>query len=373
MLSLKEKGEKMEQRKTRDSNFELLRIISIFIVIISHYNVHGFNNIDIKNISFNLYLIKIFPVGCVANHIFILLTGYFTIKSHINYKKIIGLIIEMTFYSLILYLFTIITNINSFNIINFIKSLFPIFFGQWFIIYYILLCIITPFVNKFVSSISKTEYKKLIIVLILMLILIPSFTNNKWEFTKHDYFLLDYFLGGYIRLYGLNRFEKKSKKYLFLFCAMWILSVIVFIKIGELTNFTKLINNASYLIRKNYSFVVFGLAFSLFLLFKAIKIKENKFINYISSSVLGIYLIHDNPFIRNWLWNEFWPNSNYFFSNFLVIHAIVKILIIFIICLIIDKTRILFFKRIEYKFSEKIYTLILKIKKSISNRFIILN
>ena len=123
--------------KRRESNFELLRIIAIIMVITSHFVVHG----GIKGTN-SIYLIntmysRIMILGCIANHIFIFLSGYFLVKSNFNIRKVIKLILEMTFYSLIIYLIYSFT-IHDFNLLSFIKSFLAIFWGNWFVKYYII-------------------------------------------------------------------------------------------------------------------------------------------------------------------------------------------------------------------------------------------
>ena len=83
---------------------------------------------------------------------------------------------------------------------------------------------------------------------------------------------------------------------------------------------------------------LYTLSFSLFIfyIFKDLKIKS-PFINWISSSMFGVYLIHDNNLIRPWLWHislkmDICMNSPYFF-----IWSIVVSLSIFALCIIIDK------------------------------------
>ena len=93
--------------KKRESNFELLRIFAIIMVIIGHFNVHGnigdltFNQSFIS--FFNILFSKFLSLGDVSNHIFMLLTGYFLIKSKVNYKSIIKLYLEMIFNCLIIF------------------------------------------------------------------------------------------------------------------------------------------------------------------------------------------------------------------------------------------------------------------------------
>ena len=79
--------------RTRKSNFELLRIVAILMVIMSHFVVHG----GIKNtesaIDLNTIMVKMMILGAVANHIFIIMSGYFLARSHINIEKVVQLFI----------------------------------------------------------------------------------------------------------------------------------------------------------------------------------------------------------------------------------------------------------------------------------------
>ena len=68
-IKIYEYGEK--QNGKRKSNFELLRIIAIFLIILHHYFIHGTSQLD-NSITFNLILSKILNIGRLANHIFIL-------------------------------------------------------------------------------------------------------------------------------------------------------------------------------------------------------------------------------------------------------------------------------------------------------------
>lgn len=65
--------------------------------------------------------------------------------------------------------------------------------------------------------------------------------------------------------------------------------------------------------------------------------------------------------VRTIIWETILPNSIYFYSPYIYIHAISKVLIIFILCVIIDRLRIItvekwFMKLVDYilnKFSDK--------------------
>lgn len=68
---------------------------------------------------------------------------------------------------------------------------------------------------------------------------------------------------------------------------------------------------------------------------------HNAFINTAAASTLGVYLLHDNPTIRKVLWSQLLHTTSYAESPFLVFHALLAVIGIFLVCVAIDKVRIL--------------------------------
>lgn len=65
--------------------------------------------------------------------------------------------------------------------------------------------------------------------------------------------------------------------------------------------------------------LIFSIGF--FLTINSIKIKNRKLNNsicFISASTFGVYLIHDNPFMREWIWKEVF-NDSYYLDNYIII------------------------------------------------------
>lgn len=347
--------------KHRNSNIELLRIIAILMVLISHFCVHGgIQLINTNNISINMFLVQILQLRAISNHIFIIITGYFLINSKPKYSKIIKLILELFVYSVVIALFVSVFDRDQIGVKSIIKTLLPIFWGNWFIIYYVILYFFSPYINYFINKVPKKELKKCILLMIVLFCLIPTFTKNVWKFTEHDIFILDYFIGAYIKLYFKDS-NFKSKKWLILFGGLVLVMELIIAFGGILTNNNNLLMNIMYVIGTNYSIFTLILAILMFWTFNNIKIKNNRIINNISASVLGIYIIHENDFIRDWLWKEFWPNTMYINSNFFIIHLILKVILVFSVCLIIDKIMKLLFGNFEERLSEKIYNFIKRI------------
>ena len=92
---------------------------------------------------------------------------------------------------------------------------------------------------------------------------------------------------------------------------------------------------------------------TMFLTFSNLKIKNNKYINSIAVTMFGVYLIHDNPLVRNALWKDIFKNSEYINSNLLIVHAVSAILIVFATCIVIDYIRIIIIEKPLFKLIDK--------------------
>lgn len=89
----------------RDSNFELLRIIAMLMIIGHHLALYGAPCDDPSYISPNILLCQFIQGGGkLGDNIFILITGYFSITTDkVNYLKIYRLWKQMVFFMLVDY------------------------------------------------------------------------------------------------------------------------------------------------------------------------------------------------------------------------------------------------------------------------------
>lgn len=71
----------------RDSNLELLRIISMLLIVTHHYALHGFNFLNLDLTSNKIVLNFLVSGGKIGVNIFILLSAYFLSTSNFNIKK----------------------------------------------------------------------------------------------------------------------------------------------------------------------------------------------------------------------------------------------------------------------------------------------
>lgn len=137
---------------TRESQFELLRIVAIFMVLIHHslavadtfgYTGHYTLNEGITGVLLNSAVI-------IGVNLFVLITGWFGVSDKKIFRKILFLLIEVTCYSGIAYLIASLFNVTRFSIPDFVHAID--FTWNWFIVCYIMLLFSIPLLNKLIRT-----------------------------------------------------------------------------------------------------------------------------------------------------------------------------------------------------------------------------
>ena len=320
-------------------------------MIINNFSLKKLNKYNYSNlICWKYILLKIISnYGQFGNNVFIMISGYFSIsKTTFNINKFLILIFEVyTYYYPSIYigkkLSEIYKNLKFPNYSSF-HIYFPILSpnGNWFIQIYLSLLIFTPFINIGLLNLNKKKYKNLVVLIILFYCILNSiihyFNLRSIVFltTPLIRLLLSYIIGGYIKIYNLNYkfIWKKIGIFYFIFS---IFSEII------LDLLSKKFKNYNYILFKIYlsfninSFMSIIGSMGIIFLFKNFSFYSKK-INWISSSVLGIYLIHGNKNISPYIYNIWFATNNVKDNSFFVKY-IIKGILILLISLIIDIIR----------------------------------
>lgn len=362
--------------KERQSNFELMRIISMFFIVIYHIIGHGslLNNTD-GLIYFCLVFIR--AICIVHVNSFVILCGYFNYKKEFSIKKVISLLNQVLFYGALIAIIFKTTILIELTNVDFLKQFSYLPFNDyWFIKNYIVLYCISPFLNITIKNMDKKQFKTLLITLFIFFSIIPIITGNN-TFSVNDgfslyQFVFMYFLGAYLNIYpieksrlfkGLNK-EKVKIMLISLFCTLVVFNVSLLFLGKHLATFNSNIFNeiSGYLIncfRCYCNPIVIIQTICYFLFFRSLDIKS-KLINKIGKFTFGVYLIHDNEILRQLLYK--WMKidiGTMIYSKRILIKIFVCAIIIYFICTIIEAIRYNLFRFISK----------LKVSKKISNKF----
>ena len=363
------------QKKVRDSGIELLRLVCIFLIIAHHYyRWGGYPDFTWESICFKEYSLQCLALfGSIACSVFILISGYFTVQKKAPniveyYRRAVPLAVEMTFYIILALVLALTFDWIKIGRALTIQSLFPIFWGNWFIVYYLLLFAVTPFLNEYLLSLNRNTFLKLIIGLMVLWCVIPTFLVFMyrvgwvkfigWDYSNVDFFAIMYMVGAFIKLHGhtFKSYANGWNLFIAILASIFIIiSCALFDYASVVTQNNLYIDKARYF-HKPYTIPAVILAVSLFLFFKNLHFKS-RFINWMATSIVAVYIIHDNEIMRPVIWEHIWPNMDYFNSGYIELysHVVLKIFAVFVCCLVIDKIRIATIHRIFGDIVMKIY------------------
>lgn len=326
----------------RKHNIELLRVLSMFLVVVGHfcYNCVKLNPIlgsfPIDGVSgfVSWSIIEIiWLIACVAVDCFVMISGYFLVD-RVSFRWTGTLVVwfETFFYSLVLFGIYCISN-HSFSLRDFVSAATPIHSNQyWFIKNYVGLMLVSPFLSLLARQLSKQQYQ--------MLLIIGGVLSFKFLYGEcyagtmsFSWFIYLFFAAGYIRLHGLpDVVVENSGKIWWGMLAMFFISVLLY------NTYSNIKQGESFHLKSSaYDGVMFFFAVATFIFFLKIDISKSKVLIKISKLApytLGVYLIHENLNVKQLgLWKFVARLSE---GHPLFLCCILSAIIIFGSCCVID-------------------------------------
>lgn len=348
------------EKTDRNSSIELLRIISMLLIIGHHALYHGCSASLIFATDFRTLFIQGFSeFGNLGNYIFVYISSWFLVDSLYSNKKLFNIWRQVFFYSIVIVFLMYLLKIEciknsdfSFSRIS-IKQLisycFPFLTGKyWFASCYLIFYCFSPYYAIVVKNMDERIHLKLVLLLILFTLILPimPIQNISWLFGGNlMIFVTIYFVCAYCKIYKKTLFNNRVSYLLvsffcIIFIIIWRICVTyyfgqelksgkeLFVKSGAILN----------LFTSMYSISNIFLAYCLFYFFNSFNF-HSSIINKLSSSVFGIYLIHDNPLVRGLLWNKIFNMEVLSQKNLFPIIYISIIICVFIICAVLDIIR----------------------------------
>lgn len=361
--------------KERNLSIDLLRIISMLMIVELH--LLSYTNLDkcIQPLSVEYFIKSIVHSVCIVSvNCYVLASGYLYDVGKFKIKKIFQIVFETLFYSILIYWGLVAFNCIEFSIKDLIYVFLPTLTRQyWFITTYIGLYLFTPVLKKIVNMFEK---KYLLFILMLGFGLFVIYYNfffftenlNFGGATGIVWFIYLYLCGAYLKKYVKREKVSKSIRKFLIVLLTALFSKLFFIIIYLITKNEIFIKGSSVFSSVYNSIFGFLTSISFFTIFKNLNIKVNsrllsKIILFLSTSTLSVYLIHDNPYFRNVLWNII-DFSN---QNIVVFIGLIFItpLIIYLLSCMIDYFRQVVFSKIIFNenYCKKINNLENKIKE----------
>lgn len=145
----------------RNANIELLRIVSMVLIVLFHFSVHGTwpeggplaSDTAVEMLSFG---------GKLGVNCFVLITGYFMVHGHLKVQSLLRVMLQTWFYSFAILAISAIAQPDLVTPERLREAVTPITSGEyWFITCYLALMVASPFLNVLYRnlSIARREHR----------------------------------------------------------------------------------------------------------------------------------------------------------------------------------------------------------------------
>lgn len=292
-----------QTNKSRESNMELLRILSMCGVIILHFNNPtiggGFTYTQGTKLYYILLLLESLCI-CAVN-VFVMISGYFLCRTQARtLTKPLNLLIQVIVFSLFTYVIRCLGGGDTLSLQGLFRAFLPC---NWFVILYIALYIISPYINVTLRCLERKDCQIWIGIMIAIFSIWPtgvevleevssreiiglstiSAYGSQWGYTLVN-FVLCYCIGGYIAIHKACEIKRSKNVTMIIVCVGIIFGwACINDKIGYLTE------------RSAFSycnpFVIIE-ALLVVLFFKNIKLKDSRIVMKMAKGAFAVYLLH---------------------------------------------------------------------------------
>lgn len=357
-------------KKKRDANIELLRIVAMLMIITLHFNYRSNALLVLGEPASNVQLFATIleAIAITGVNVYVLISGYYLSSSKVRLSKVLLLILQVYFYTLLISGAMMIVGAYSVKpedkLDRALRYLFPISSEHyWFVTAYVIMYVLAPVMNAAVNTLKRKQLKTVIIGLLTWFCFIKSIVPVKFGTDRMGYdfgwFICLYLIAAYIRKYNVVLFRDAKRSALVYLVSVIVIAAIGFIfykinfdtttriyseEIGDYIYKGKFQYYAGVPCHYNFFFALTG-ALGLFSVFRFMRLKENLLadvIRIIAPYTLGVYLLHMHFEIADrWVeWIEQIIGETPL-DNVLMffIHLVVSVLIVFFAGIFVDWIR----------------------------------
>ena len=335
---------------TRDSNYELLRIVCMLFIVMHHFItealVPDLFRCDVDVWDWNRAAMIGLNYFCfIGVNVFVLISGYYGIR--FKWRGLGNLYLTCAFYAFLAYVIHLYIDGASFGSSVIYHSVLVFSHNQWwFIGAYLMLYIFSPLINKGLEVMTKRKHIGLIAAFTFVSIYLGFGWNTGCNTTGHGVaqMVYMYVIGNYIRKY-VNMEKLRTKRGWLV--GVYIASISTMIAILLINTFVWH-REAPYLrmwLYTNPLLIVGAIAF--FMLFGTFRFKSRG-VNWIAASVLAAYLLPEALYVSPKLYSfgRTLVGTNGVFANIALAFAWGGVILL--LCVLIDKMRMGLMKLIEY-------------------------
>ena len=292
-------------KRKRNANIELIRIISMLMIISVHAMYKGDILLSLDNPTATVVSSWILEcIGVNGLNLFMLITGYLMVKSDFKIGRLLEIIAQVMFYSVSVWLVLVAFG-KHYSTYEVLRVIFPIHNNvYWFCTAYVLLYLLSPVLRVGVQHMTKAQLGAGIMLLLIFECAFKTLLPVRLTEDEMGYdliwFLVMFLIAAYIRLYGISFLEKPLKAYVIhLICVvMMFLWQFIIVTVNARTG--RLEDLIGVSLEHNHIFLLLS-SVSLFMAIINAPCIEGvwaKIICFFAPFSFGVYLLHEHGLIR---------------------------------------------------------------------------
>ena len=345
--------------KKRNYGLDLLKTLSMFMVISFHFSDHGCIPLSSEKPLTVSWVILAIPRiwGGLCNIIFMLVSGYFLCqKKSFSLKNVFKLYGQVWFYSFFCGVGAILLGTHVFSTVDFIKMLLPFTFNRyWYFSSYILIYLFHPFFNRLINSMNQKQHLWLCYLSVGLFSVYYTVTHAEWIIGTNRLFIFIamYFVGAYIKKYNINY---KRLYIIFFACSLFVIEIASLIIMKFVSYKLKNDNLITYFVWGTERIFPVLLAILLFILFEKKQVSSKiitTLLDFFSPALFGVYLFHVGD-LNVWLFQVLFNDSKTYGAPLcLVFQMLIAMVTIFLTGSLIDKMRVFILEKPIMKLLKK--------------------
>ena len=312
----------------------MLRVFAMFGIVFMHCVLYAYGGHYVMGKGVHGYLSQFVSVFfSISVNVLVLISGYYTIGSKsgrfLKLRKLSKLYVSMLFYVSLFLAIAIYTGKTPIHPSEYLPLKSNVY---WFMTVYFQLMLIAPFIVRLVDVLDRTWYRLLLIVLFILTVVIQIYGTEAGYSLL--WFLFLFLFAGYLKKFEVV-FPLKTM------VPVYVVSLVCYFILSVIR-----IPLLNWIFQLGYSNIFeFLMSVCVLMWFCHMK-KPNKggaIIAKAAPCTLGVYLIHENPIVRDWLWTrvgDWFPIPNVFYM-------ILISLVVFCACALVERGRRLLFKSLR--------------------------
>ena len=328
------------ENNKRFIGLDIFKILCVILITAIHCLDFSGLNSAFSNYSVNKILtLFVKALTTVGVNGFILITGFFLVKSKFRVEKLFFIWGETLFFSLLLFATGYIFKLEEVRASYCFFSVAPILSRHyWFATAYVILYLCSPFLNKLIFVMTKKEYSILLLggaIIFSVWTTIVYFSEGALigGGTGILWMIYLYLVGAYFNTHKVN--EQVLLKFAWIISVLCLIGLVAYQILSE-----KLVFLSRFDIFGNNSLLPLLFSVSVFIIFKNINVKEGKASKYITGTAkcsFGVYLIQTHCMICHWLWLDVVRGQLLFETWYLYPVFLLTVVVLFVLSFICEK------------------------------------